>query len=193
MQSLKNKYRPTNHSNGCKSLRLVDIVYNGWNREKPLWSTVPQYPAEVSLVRCRNIPLLLLLLNTSPQYMTNCGPAQLLLQSSKWFQPSDHLRKRTIKAQNCAIFHRYSRWLGKANKVTFNASHVVFHSIRQTPAHTNDIEINWSNDKNSCLATVRGENPPLQFQALHLAWHVMWSQLSLRKTNPFFTLFYIQV
>ena len=101
--------------------------------------------------------------------------------------------RRTICAQNCAIFHLYSRWLGKGNKVTSNVSHVVFHSIRQTLAHTNDIEINWCNDKNSCLATARGENPPLQFQALHLAWHVMWSQWTQRKTNPFFLLFYIQV
>lgn len=101
--------------------------------------------------------------------------------------------KRRIWARDGAIFQRYSRWLGKGNKVMSNVSHVVFHSIRQTLAHTNDIEINWCNDKNSCLATVRGENPPLQFQALHLAWHVMWSLLSLRKTNPFFSLFYIQV
>lgn len=48
----------------------------------------------------------------------------------------------TICAQNRAIFHRYSRWLGKGNKVTSNASHVIFHSIRQTLAHTNDIEVN---------------------------------------------------
>lgn len=87
----------------------------------------------------------------------------------------------------CTIFNPYSRWLGKGNKVMPNKSYVIFHSIRQTPAHINDIEINWCNDKNSCLATARGENPPLQFEALHLAWHVIWSQLSLRKTNPFFS------
>lgn len=198
MQSLKNnhKYRPTNHSNGCKRLRLVDIVYSGRNIEKPLWSTMRLYPADVSLVRCRDVDKLLSSSTTSEHLSTVYDKLWAGSIVSSIFQMISAFRssaKRTIEAQNCAIFHRYSRWLGKANKVTSNASHVVFHSIRQTLAHTNDIEINWCNDKNSCLATVRGENPPLQFQALHLAWHVMWSQLSLRKTNPFFPLFYIQV
>ena len=94
--------------------------------------------------------------------------------------------KRTLCIKNDAISHPYSIG-GLKRAIKSNVSHVVFHSIRHTLAHTNDIEINWCNDKNSCLATVRGENPPLQFQALHLAWHVMWSQLSLKKTNHLHT------
>lgn len=115
-----------------------------------------------------------------------CAVSQLLLLSFKWFQSSIICEENCLrlKKKKKSISHPHSIGLGKGNKVMSNVSHAILHSIRQTLAHTNDIEINWCNDNNSCLGTVRGESPTLQFQALHLAWHVMWSQLSLKKTNP---------
>lgn len=163
-------------------------------------SAMLQYPAKVSLLRNKNVNL-----PHDKMEALFCKSyfwAPLIRQIVGWLNCSSIFQgilafrlsvRRTIWAQNCFLFHWYSRWLGKGYKVMSNVNHIVFHSIRQTLAHTNDTEINWCNDKNSCLATVRGENPPLQFQALHLACHVIWSQLSLKKTNPFFPLFYMQV
>lgn len=126
-------------------------------------------------------------LNTSQQNLTNCGLSKLFLQ---WFQPSLYPR-RELSSKLC-YFSSVQYVAGKIIKVMSNVTHVAFHSIRQNLAHTHDTEINWCNGKNVCLEIVRGEYPPLQFQTLYLAWHVMWSQFSLRKTNPFSPLFYIQ-
>lgn len=108
------------------------------------------------------------------------------LASSFGWASSCLLELRLFK-KNCSVCHPDRRWAGKANASHFAFfSFFLFYAARQTPAHTNDIEINWCNDKSSRLATAWGENPPLQFQALHLAWCVMWARAeSGAKPIPF--------
>lgn len=86
------------------------------------------------------------------------------------------------------FFFHFARWLENVIKSDPNLAHVGVHWIRQTQAHTNDIEINWYNDTSLCLAVVRSENLALWFQALHFEWHVMWSWTCQGKINLLFLL-----
>lgn len=66
----------------------------------------------------------------------------------------------------------------------------VFHWIRQTLAHANDVEINWCNDKNSCLITVERwkSTPAISGFALGMACNVISDVLEKAKTfsPPFY-------